>query len=299
MMSVRNLFTGLAILLVALVCAALPQVNGSSSQTAAGDMIYVPVMVTDAKNVPVTNLKEEHFQLLEDNKEQKVAYFSGAGEPLTLGIVLGLSARGPVKAPSQQDRITLDITNAVDRLRKANGAASPASVDQMPLDSDGMFSVVSKSADLLGKQSSPRRALVIVSDGLIASGTQTNNVPMPKTLIEAAKVSPFPIHFLFVVSSLPAPTLTDNSTYTTAYYLEQIADYSGGETFVGQVDNNLVQVSSDLRDTLKNEYVLGFRSTNTAKDGKWRKLAVKVNPPAGAPKLKVTAKSRHFVPKAN
>ena len=37
--------------------------------------------------------------------------------------------------------------------------------------------------------------------------------------------------------------------------------------------------------------------TKAAKDGKWRKLTVKVNAPAGSPKMKVNAKSRYFVPK--
>ena len=47
---------------------------------------------------------------------------------------------------------------------------------------------------------------------------------------------------------------------------------------------------------LKNQYVIGFESTNAAKDGKWRKLRLKVNPPQGLPRLNVRSKSGYFAP---
>ncbi len=72
---------------------------------------------------------------------------------------------------------------------------------------------------------------------------------------------------------------------------EQIADFSGGEMITGQIENDLGKASTNLRDSLKNLYVLGYQSANTAKDGKWRKLAVKVTPPAGVSKVKVEAKT--------
>jgi hypothetical protein len=127
--------------------------------------------------------------------------------------------------------------------------------------------------------------------------SRVQTVPAPKGLIEASKISQFPIYFLYPVASLPAPAFTDNSNYATGYYLEQVSDFSGGEMITGQIENDLGKVSTNLRDSLKNLYVLGFQSANTARDGKWRKLAVKVTPPAGVSKVKVEAKSRYFVPK--
>jgi hypothetical protein len=292
MLNARNVATVFAVLFLVLSFAALPGVDAGPAQTAAGDLIYVPVMVTDNKNVPVATLKEADFQLLEDNKEQKVTYFSGAGEPLTLGVVLGLSARGPVTSPGQKDRTTVDILNSVETVR---GASSSPQVDQIPLDADTMFTVVSKAMDNLSKQSSPRKALVVVSDGLISSGMQPSNAPLPKAVIEASKTAPFPVHFLHLVTALPAPSLQEGTNYSTGYYLQQIADFSGGEVLTGQIDNDLKKVSESLRDRLKNQYVLGYKSPGVAKDGKSHKIAVKVNPAAG--KFKLTFKDKFTNPK--
>lgn len=286
----------LFILSVVLVYAALPDSSAVAAQApSTDDLILVPVMVNDAKDVPVTTLKQENFQLLEDNKEQKIAYFSAAGEPTNVGVVFGLSARGPVTSVGQRDRTTVDITSAVDRIREAN--AGPPNVWQSPLDSDGFLTLVSQGVSNMGKLPNPRKALVVVSDGLIASGTSAGSVGSPNALIEASKVSRFPIYFLFVHTGRPEPALSEGGSYVSGYYLDQIADFSGGQTIPGEIDNTLAKVSTSLRDSLKSQYYLGFKPANTTKDGKWRKIAVKiVNPPAGL-KPKIKLKDRYFVPK--
>jgi len=282
--------TGCAVLAVAFAYTTLP---GVTAQTPAGNAVLVPVRVLDSKNVPISTLKQENFQVLEDNKEQKIVQFIPATDPLTLAVVFGMSSRGPVTSPNSKDRATVDILSAIDRVREANPKAL---VSQNPYDSDAMFDTLTKSMDALGKETGTKKAMVVISDGLIASGSQASSTPVPKTLIEAAKVSPFPIFYLFPVTNLPAPELREGSTYGIGYYLEQMADFSGGEMITGQIENDLGKNAMALRDSLKNLYVLGIQPANTAKDGKWRKLAVKVTAPAGV-KVKVQAKDRYFVPK--
>src|SRR5678815_4377801 len=208
MLNARNVATVLAVLFLVLSFAALPGVD-AEPQTAAADLIYVPVMVTDNKGVPIATLKEADFQLLEDNKEQKIATFSPAGEPVTLGIILGLSARGPVTSPGQRDRTTVDILNAVEAVR---GAGNSPQVEQIPLDADTIFNSVSTAMGFLSKQSGARRALVVISDGFISSGMQASNAPLPKAVIEASKVSPVPVHFLTPYTGSTPPSFQEGTT---------------------------------------------------------------------------------------
>ena len=310
-MRARNLAASLTLLILGLSYAALPALDAGTMQAPAG-MTYLRVSVIDNKKVPVATLKAEHFQLTEDNKEQKITYFSAPGEPASLGIVLGLSASGPVKVPGQKDRITVDILTAVDRVRESFGANNAATtLEQIPLDSDSIYTVVARNIANLEQQANPRKALIVVSDGLIPSSAvvkdrdgnvvegvtnNENRMPVPKTLVETARVTNFPIYFLFPVTKRPEPPLVENSNYAVGFYLDQIAEYSGGDTLVGQIENDLIKTSETLRDTLKNMYILGFTSTNTAKDGKWRKLGVKLTPAAGS-NLKVDARARYYVNK--
>jgi hypothetical protein len=55
-----------------------------------------------------------------------------------------------------------------------------------------------------------------------------------------------------------------------------------------------------LAQELRSKYVLGFVSTNTKKDDKWRNLKLKFTPPDGLPdgkKIDASLKKKYFVPK--
>jgi hypothetical protein len=54
--------------------------------------VLVPVSVLGAGSAPVAGLKQEDFQLLEENKEQKIAFFSPDNSPLSIGMILGAGA---------------------------------------------------------------------------------------------------------------------------------------------------------------------------------------------------------------
>jgi len=45
---------------------------------------------------------------------------------------------------------------------------------------------------------------------------------------------------------------------------------------------------------LRNQYVLGYRPTNAEKDGKYRKVQVKVNQPRGLPALKAAYRLGYY-----
>ena len=47
---------------------------------------------------------------------------------------------------------------------------------------------------------------------------------------------------------------------------------------------------------LRNQYVIGYSSTDQQTDGKWRKIKVRLDPPEGLPKLSIRAKEGYFAP---
>ena len=290
-MRVRNLAATLTLVILGLSFTALPTLDAQ----APSDMTYLRVSVIDKQKEPVATLKAEDFQLTEDKKAQKITYFSGPGDPASLSIILGLSASGPVKVGGQNDRVSLDITNAVTTVRDTFGPSS-TTFEQVPFDSDGMYNVVMKNMENLAKQANPRKAMIVISDGLIPSAMSGDRMPIPRAMTDAAREGGFPIFFLFPITNYPEPQLLERNNYATGYFLQQIAEYSGGDMVVGQIENNLSEVSQKLRDTVKNMYILGYNSTNKEQNGKWRKLEVKLTPEAGK-NLKVSARSRYFVPK--
>ena len=81
--------------------------------------------------------------------------------------------------------------------------------------------------------------------------------------------------------------------------VEELADLTGGRAFFPDSVYELEDICTKIAIELKNQYVIGYHSTNGAKDGKWRKLRVKVNPPKGIQHLNVRAKQGYYAPMAD
>ena len=69
----------------------------------------------------------------------------------------------------------------------------------------------------------------------------------------------------------------------------ELADMTGGHSYRASVAD-LEDTCEKIAQELKSQYVIGYESTNGNKDGKFRKLRVKVTPPEGM--LKVNARTR-------
>ena len=54
-------------------------------------LVTIPVRVLDRKNRFITGLKQEDFQVLEDNVPQEIAYFNNEAQPFTVALVLDMS----------------------------------------------------------------------------------------------------------------------------------------------------------------------------------------------------------------
>jgi len=72
-----------------------------------------------------------------------------------------------------------------------------------------------------------------------------------------------------------------------------LAEMTGGHLYRVTV-NDLEETCEKIALELKNQYVIGYESTNRDKDGKFRKLRVKVTPPPGMTRLNVRARNGYF-----
>ena len=63
--------------------------------------------------------------------------------------------------------------------------------------------------------------------------------------------------------------------------LDDISSSTGGRLFrVDDVDE-MSDIAEKISTELRNQYVIGYKPKDLTRDGKWRKVKVKVNPPPG------------------
>jgi Ca-activated chloride channel family protein len=269
------------------------------------DLVLVNAVVTDSDNRFVTGLKPENFEIWEDKVPQEIQYFSNEDVPLSAGIIFDVSgsmqATLPVarsaavtflrmgnpedeyflvefsdSAQLAQD-FTADITKLQQRIAFNNARGRTALYDALYL-----------GLDTVSHGSNSRKALVLITDG------QDNHSRYSFANVrEFAKERDVQVYAIGLtdpsqVGMQPIPMFSATAP------LNDLANVTGGRAFfptsVYQLEDICTKIGLDLR----NQYVLGYKSTNTAKDGKWRKLKVKVNRPQGMPRMGVRAKSGYY-----
>ena len=65
--------------------------------------------------------------------------------------------------------------------------------------------------------------------------------------------------------------------------LAALAEMSGGRMFSVEDANELPDIAEKISIELRNQYVIGYRPSNLLRDGRWRRIKVKLNPPKGLP----------------
>ncbi len=268
------------------------------------DLVLVPVTITDPMNRLVTGLEKENFQLFEGNSSQEIRSFSSEDAPVSLGVIFDSSgsmsskmdrAKEAVveffKTANPQDEFFMitfsdepetvsDFTNSVDEIQNRLVFAVPRHRTALL---DAIYMGISK----MRQAKYAKKALLIISDGGDNHSRYTENEI--KSLVKEADVMIYAIgiydRYASAVEERLGPQL-----------LSDITELTGGRAFTIDNPNDLADVATKIGVELRNQYVLGYRPTKVVRDGKWRKIKVKLLPPKGLPPLRVYARTGYYAP---
>src|SRR5215467_11338977 len=272
------------------------------------DLTLVNATVTDPLNRYVSGLEQEHFQIWEDKFEQKIEYFSSEDVPMSLGMIFDVSG-------SMKDKISTARDAAVTFLKTGNPddeyflvefanrpeVASDFTTDVSKLQSKliftpakgmtAMYDAVYVGLEKLKEGSNPKKALLLITDGEDNRSRYTfQNV---KDFVKEQDVQ---IYAIGIVDQWNSQL---GAGHTGRAMVEELADLTGGRAFFPDSVYELEDICTKIAVELKNQYVIGYHSANAAKDGKWRKLRLKINPPKGIQHLNVRSKSGYYAPMAD
>ena len=288
----RRLAGTTLLLIVILACVATAQ---DGPKTTGQHMVFVNATVTGAKNDFARGLKPEHFQIWEENVEQKIEYFSANDSPWSFGIVLAVSGLLPGRA----DQTSSNIRDAVAVFRETGNPGNKYFVDELPFGSDGIFHAITLGLQTLSRETNPRKALIVIVDGF-----DTTQGDPGHPLIEYAKKVNIPVYLTFIRNSAGGQNLAladvakgDQYWLANGRVFEELTSTTGGQMFTSDALYELNALLKKVAAELRSQYVIGYVSSRDAKRDTWRKLRVKVNPPKDMPDLKVQSKGRYFAAK--
>jgi len=278
------------------------------------DQVVVYAAVYDKAGQLVSGLKKEDFTVLEDKMPQDISYFGLADMPSTVGIVVDCSGSMKQKIDNVIDAIKLflaqnnpenelflikfndeveleepftndpeDITDALDNLVVSGGTA--------------LYDAILLGVDEAREGSEPRRAVIVFTDGEDKDSYYKHTEVLSK--IQESDVQVHIVAFLDEDLSSEGGFfgVFKSEKEKVTKIITDIAEMSGGRTIFTQNITELKPAFESIAHELRNQYRLGYISTNSSKDGSWRRVDVQVKA-AKEKALKVRAKKGYTAPKS-
>jgi Ca-activated chloride channel family protein len=285
---------------------APPAKSPSKPIRADVDLVLVNITVTDPYDRLVTGLEQENFRVFEDNIEQEVVHFSSEDVPISIGVVFDMSGSMAdkidksrlaavqfFKTANPQDEFFLvsfndraqlidPFTNNIDELQNRLMFA-PARGRTALLDAIYLGLSQMKTA------SNTKKALLIISDG-----GDNHSRYSEGEIREFMKESDIQLYAIGIYD--PAASRRTPEEMQGPSLLTELTEMSGGRTFAVENLNDLPDIATKISMELRNQYVLGYKPGNHTRDGKWRKVKVKLRPPKGLPPLTVYARYGYYAP---
>jgi VWFA-related protein len=267
------------------------------------DLVRVGVTVTDRRGALVTDLRAGDFVITEDGEQQEITSFAiGRGQPgppLHLAVLLDVSESmsddlGFTKTAALRflgafaDAVDItvvdfdtevhvarysqrDFTRVIDRIRGLRTGRETALYDAIAVYLDAA----------LGQAG--RTIMLLYTDG----GNTTSAIRFGE-LVNLLKASDVTVYAIGQLEHQP-----QSARSAQRRVLQQISETTGGEAFFPLSPKDLDAAYDAVSNDINAQYLLGYRSTNRAADGKWRKVEVKV---AAAGGYRLRAREGYFAP---
>ena len=268
------------------------------------NLVLVPVTITDPMNRLVTGLERENFVVMDNGEKQEIRHFSSEDAPVSLGVIFDMSGSMSDKIDRSKEAVVeffktanpddefflvvfndkpemiSDFTNSVEQIQGQLVYALPKGRTALM---DAIYMGLAK----MRQAKNQKKALLIISDGGDNHSRYTESEI--QSMVKEADVQLYAIGIFS-----PNPSTLEEQTGPVT--LSSITDVTGGRTFTVDNVNELADIATKIGVELRNQYVLGYRPTKPARDGKWRKIKVKLLPPKGLPPLSVYAKTGYYAP---
>jgi VWFA-related protein len=271
--------------------------SGQSADTApirvGVNLVDLFATVRDKKSKQIIpNLTQDDFQITEDGKPQKIAFFASESKlPITLAMLLDTSGSEQYTLGAEQEAaqsflsrimrkgdlsmlmsfdtdadLLADLTDDQGILGRAIRRArinQPGAQGPLSQDTPGTIfydALYLACHDKLAGEAG-RKAVIVLTD----AQDEGSRVGVQEA-IEAAQRTDTVVHILLIGDPVHFNVNEGVS--------KKITDETGGRTIVVRNEKNIQQAFDQISEELRSQYTVGYYSTNSAHDGTYRKVKV-------------------------
>jgi len=271
-------------------------------------LVLVPVSVTIAATGKLlTGLEKENFELTEDKAGQEIVSFGSEDVPLSIGVVFDTSGSMGAKLERSRQAVAqfMRTANPEDEffLVQFNDrpeltvpfTSHPEDVQSHLtwVQSKGRTALldgVAMAMNEMKKGKNGRKALLIISDGGDNSSRFTESEV--RNWVREGDVQ---IYAIGIFEPMGSRGRTPEEMSGPGL-LSDLAEQTGGRNFSVENLADLPDVAAKIGLELRNQYILGYNPKNAARDGKYRKVEVKLVKVKDLPPLRARYRPGYVAP---
>jgi Ca-activated chloride channel homolog len=265
--------------------------------TSRSDLVHLHVNVFDRDADAVSELTKDNFLIFEDGRHQEITFFSSEDVPVAVGLVVDNSSSMIAKeqlvtagamafAEFSHAEDELFVVNFNEHVRFALPAAYPFTSSRPLLRSTltslraggktALYDAVMAALDYVERATHQKHVLIVLSDGEDNASRHTREEMYARALASNAII-------YAVATSQP-----QHGTGGNPGVLRRLAQIGGGFAYFPRSQEHTVAAFKEVAENIRRGYSIGYTPTNTARDGRFRKVKVMVRSPG----KKLTARCR-------
>ncbi len=291
--------------------------NSELNEAVEVDLVNLTLTAIDWKGRFVTDLRPEELTLKENQVSQKISSLSNSASeneqvPLTLAFLLDTSAsmNESSKGVSKLDIAKNAASLVLKQLRpedkmilmtfnKKSSEASELTSDKIKLESaiqnlkiqygrTALFDCIYTTLEKI-KNEWGRKIMIICSDGQDnASDAHLDEVMLEN--LNFSEVTVLAVGITAFTRTTYTWTGQQQELHRAKEELKRIASDTGGFAYFPSNLEEAHSVNEKIRDIVRSQYSLAYKSTNPVMDGSWRKIEISCS----RPKIKLVYRSGYY-----
>lgn len=275
-----------------------PQVFRSES-----NLVVLHVNVFNGRSDAVPDLPQSVFHVAEDGVAQALTFFSNEDLPAAVGLLIDnsssmLTRRGMVVAGlrafatsrHRDDELFTLLFNEHVTPGLPDGVAFTYSGDMVlaslwrlpPGGRTAFHDAVMTGLEHLEGATHQKHVLVVLTDGDDNASRYSEKQVLARAGLSNAMI--------YTISTADLDSNVGNHGL-----LKRLANATGGSTYRPRSEREVVEAFSEIAGNIRRGYSLGYVSTNSANDGRYRRVSVAVRAP-GMKNLSVSARDGYMAP---
>lgn len=269
------------------------------------ELVSFTLTVTDRQGRAVEGLLPQDIEIFEDKVKQTLEHYAAADSPVSVGVVFDLSGSMQRKLDSARlslkrfvetshnddDFFVVGFNRQVNLLAEfSDGETASRHLSFVKAQGEtALYDAIYLGIEKALQGRHRRRALLLISDG--QDNASRYSLDQVRQRLKESDVQ-------FYAIGITRPTSSDKAELREQQrgqmILEELARLTGGQAFFVSTESELEQATSRVALELRHQYSLAYTPTNQQRDGKWRKIKVRINRPPELPPVLVRAREGYF-----